>query len=55
MFGQTGNHDDDTDRCIDATEWLTPEHRSKVLGDNALRVYPQRARRLQARQSIANA
>lgn len=47
---RTGFNYDDTKRYIDAVEWLQPEHRAKVLGGNALRVYPRLARRLAARQ-----
>jgi 4-oxalmesaconate hydratase len=36
---RTGYHYDDTKRYIDAVDWLEPEHRSKVLGGNARRVY----------------
>ncbi|MEJ8847605.1 amidohydrolase family protein [Variovorax rhizosphaerae] len=50
---RTGYHYDDTKRYIDAVEWLTPEHRAKVLGGNALRVYPRLAERLKARQGLA--
>ncbi|GAB2896615.1 amidohydrolase [Paralcaligenes sp. KSB-10] len=46
---RTGYHYDDTKRYIDAVTWLAPEHRSKVLGGNALRVYPRLAQRLRAR------
>jgi 4-oxalmesaconate hydratase len=47
---KTGFNYDDTKRYIDAVEWLQPEHRAKVLGGNALRVYPRLAQRLIARQ-----
>jgi 4-oxalmesaconate hydratase len=46
---RTGFHYDDTKRYIDAVEWLEPAHRAKVLGGNALRVYPRLAGRLEAR------
>ncbi|MBV6304538.1 amidohydrolase [Candidimonas humi] len=46
---RTGHYYDDTKRYIDAVQWLAPEHRAKVLGDNALRVYPRLAQRLRAR------
>jgi len=42
----TGHHYDDTKRYIDALQWLEPEHRVKVLGENALRVYPRLRKRL---------
>ncbi|OWT71487.1 MULTISPECIES: amidohydrolase family protein [unclassified Achromobacter] len=45
---RTGYYYDDTKRYIDAVEWLQPGHRAKVLGENALRVYPRLAQRLQA-------
>ena len=43
---QTGFHYDDTKRYIDAVQWLQPEVREKVLGANALRVYPRLRTRL---------
>lgn len=46
---RTGFHYDDTKRYIDQVEWLAPAHRAKVLGENALRVYPRLAQRLEAR------
>ncbi len=46
---RTGFHYDDTKRYIDQVEWLAPAHRAKVLGENALRVYPRLAQRIQAR------
>ena len=46
---RTGFHYDDTKRYIDQVEWLAPEHRAKVLGENALRVYPRLAQRLEVR------
>ena len=39
MDPRTGHHYDDTRRYIDAVKWLAPEHRAKVLGGNARRVY----------------
>jgi 4-oxalmesaconate hydratase len=48
---RTGYHYDDTKRYIDAVEWLQPAHRAKVLGENALRVYPRLEKRLRARES----
>ncbi|MES3004416.1 MAG: amidohydrolase family protein [Pseudomonadota bacterium] len=36
---RTGFEYDDTKRYIEAVEWLQPEHRAKVLGGNARRVY----------------
>ena len=38
---RTGHHYDDTKRYIDAVQWLEPAQRNKVLGENALRVYPR--------------
>lgn len=46
---RTGHYYDDTKRYIDAVNWLPTEHRAKVLGENALRVYPRLAPRLRAR------
>lgn len=48
----TGFNYDDTKRYIDQVEWLAPEHRAKVLGGNALRVYPRLAKRIEARKKI---
>jgi 4-oxalmesaconate hydratase len=44
----TGHNFDDTKRYIDAVAWLGAESRDKVLGGNALRVYPRIARRLRS-------
>ena len=49
---KTGFNYDDTKRYIDQVQWLEPEHRAKVLGGNALRVYPRLAKRIEARQKI---
>jgi 4-oxalmesaconate hydratase len=42
----TGHNFDDTKRYIDGITWLDADSRSKILGENALRVYPGIARRL---------
>ncbi len=52
---QTGFHYDDTKRYIDQVQWLEPEHRAKVLGTNALRVYPRLAKRIEARRKLRDA
>ena len=55
---RTGFNYDDTKRYIDAVQWLEPEARKKVLGDNALNVYSRLRKRLieQGRiQALANA
>lgn len=49
---RTGFHYDDTKRYIDQVQWLEPAHRAKVLGDNALRVYPRLAKRIEARRAL---
>src|SRR5690606_5386564 len=43
---RTGFNYDDTKRYIDAVQWLEPEARKKVLGDNALTVYSRLRKRL---------
>lgn len=43
----TGYHYDDTKRYIDAVQHLKPEDRNKIMGDNALKVYPRLQKQLQ--------
>lgn len=52
---RTGFHYDDTKRYIDQVQWLEPEHREKVLGGNALRVYPRLAKRIEERRKLRDA
>lgn len=42
---RTGHAYDDTKRYIDAIEWLKPDDRQKILGGNAMRVFPRLAGR----------
>jgi 4-oxalmesaconate hydratase len=47
----TGHNFDDTKRYIDEVTWLDAESRDKILGGNALRVYPRLTHRLQQRMT----
>jgi len=51
---ETGHNYDDTKRYIDAVAWLPAADRAKVLGENALNVYPRIKARL-ARRNKASA
>ena len=48
---ETGHYFDDTKRYIEGAAWLTPEDKRKLFEDNARRVYPRIAARLNASRS----